>query len=105
MTFTIDTSQANRPISPLIYGLNFPERGDAGRHQGRRWCASGGNRWTAYNWETNASNAGSDYCFENDNYLTSSTTPGAAVLPAVAQAKAAGAAAIVTVPDRRLRRR
>ena len=27
----------------------------------------GGNRWTAYNWETNASNAGSDYLYENDD--------------------------------------
>ena len=41
----------------------------------------GGNRWTAYNWENNASNAGSDYCFQNDNFLSSSNTPGAAVKP------------------------
>ena len=31
----IDTSQANRPISPLIYGLNSPSAAHAGRHQGR----------------------------------------------------------------------
>jgi len=54
------------PISPHIYGAND-------------WCnpadipftssRSGGNRLTAYNWETNASNAGSDYQHNSDNYL------------------------------------
>ena len=29
---------------------------------------------TAYNWENNASNAGSDYMFENDDYLCSTLT-------------------------------
>ena len=40
---------------------------------------AGGNRWTAYNWETNASNAGSDYIYNNDNYLSSSNVPAEAV--------------------------
>lgn len=54
------------PISPYIYGAND-------------WCnpttvpftssRSGGNRLTAYNWENNASNAGSDYQQNSDNYL------------------------------------
>lgn len=60
---------ANAPataISPYIYGAND-------------WCnpadipflssRSGGNRLTAYNWETNASNAGSDYIHNSDNYM------------------------------------
>ncbi len=97
VTLTIDTSQANRPISPLIYGINFPSAATIAATR-TTLIRLGGNRWTAYNWETNASNAGSDYCFENDNYLTSSTTPGAAVKPTVDAATAAGAAAIVTVP-------
>ena len=58
----------------------------------------GGNRWTAYNWETNASNAGSDYCYENDDYLSSSTTPGAAIKPTLTMATNAGATALVTIP-------
>jgi hypothetical protein len=37
---------------------------------------SGGNRLTAYNWENNYSNAGADWYFFNDDYLSSSTTPG-----------------------------
>jgi hypothetical protein len=59
---------------------------------------SGGNRLTAYNWETNASNAGSDWMFQNDNLLGASDTPAKAVTDMIDTAKAAGAAAVVTVP-------
>jgi hypothetical protein len=97
VTLTIDTSQGNHPISPLIYGLNFPDATTLATTRATL-ARLGGNRWTAYNWETNASNAGSDYCYENDNYLSSSTSPGAAVSPTIAQAKAAGATTILTVP-------
>jgi hypothetical protein len=97
VTLTIDTSQANRPISPLIYGMNFPSAAQLAATKATL-VRLGGNRWTAYNWETNASNAGSDYCYENDNYLSSSTTPGAAIKPSLTQAKAAGATALVTIP-------
>src|ERR1700719_4645316 len=70
--FTINAGQNVKGILPWIYGtngttLNSSLTGDR----------LGGNRWTAYNWETNASNAGADYYFENDNYLSSSNTPGA----------------------------
>jgi hypothetical protein len=58
----------------------------------------GGNRWTAYNWETNASNAGADYYFESDNYLSSSSTPGAAILPTLQADGNAHRSLIVTVP-------
>jgi len=58
----------------------------------------GGNRWTAYNWENNASNAGSDYMYQNDTYLGGGTEPGGAVRQRVEQAHAAGMAALVTVP-------
>ncbi len=58
----------------------------------------GGNRFTAYNWENNASNAGSDWCFQNDSYLSSSSTPGAAVKGTIDAANAAGATNLVTIP-------
>jgi hypothetical protein len=57
----------------------------------------GGNRWTAYNWETNASNAGSDYLYENDDYLSSSTVPAEAVRGFIAQDQNNGLASLVTV--------
>jgi hypothetical protein len=53
---------------------------------------------TAYNWENNASNAGTDYLNENDAYLGTSDTPGKAVTDPIAAAHAHDAAEIVTVP-------
>ena len=58
---------------------------------------AGGNRWTAYNWETNASNAGSDYIYNNDNYLSSSNVPAEAVRSFVAGDQGFGLASLVTV--------
>jgi mannan endo-1,4-beta-mannosidase len=54
------------PISPYIYGSNQVLSGD------ENWAAlrQGGNRMTGYNWENNASNAGSDWQHSSDNYLT-----------------------------------
>lgn len=66
------------PISPFIYGAND-------------WCnptdipftssRSGGNRLTAYNWETNASNAGSDYLHNSDNYMVKDFSAGDQKIP------------------------
>ena len=103
VTLSLDTTAGQVPISPLIYGINDDKSVDpnfnavvAETRPGL--IRLGGNRWTAYNWENNDSNAGSDYQYENDDYLSASTTPGAAVLPTVQAAVAAGAAALVTVP-------
>jgi len=94
--FTIDSQSGRNPISPFIYGTNVDDW--AGRSRGLRLGRLGGNRWTAYNWENNASNAGSDYQNQNDGYLGGGDTPGEAVRPQVANAFAAGASMVVTVP-------
>lgn len=53
-------------ISPFIYGANdWCNKSDIPFTSSR----SGGNRLTAYNWESNASNAGSDYLHNSDNYM------------------------------------
>jgi hypothetical protein len=96
VTFTIDSGEARHAISPYIYGAN--QVGWANRSRGLRLGRLGGNRWTAYNWETNASNAGADWQHQNDGYLGGGETPGEAVRPHVAAAHAAGASMIVTVP-------
>ena len=103
LTVRVDTATGHRAISPLIYGLNGDVATDPGlasvvaaTHPGL--LRLGGNRWTAYNWENNASNAGSDWYFENDDYLTPSKAPGAAVASTVKLATANGAAVVVTVP-------
>jgi hypothetical protein len=94
--FTVDSAASRHPISPYIYGMNQPNW--AGRSRGQRLARLGGNRWTAYDWETNASNAGADYRHQNDDYLGGGDVPGEAVRPYVAAAHAAGASMIVTVP-------
>jgi len=60
----IDTEVERKPISPYIYGVNQDHPGET--TTARRL---GGNRTTAYNWENNASNAGSDYIHSSDTYM------------------------------------
>jgi hypothetical protein len=81
-------------ISPYIYGINS----DAGNGSpvGITFDRAGGNRWTAYNWEINASNAGSDYLYENDDYLSSSSTPAQPVTSFIATDQASGLASLIT---------
>ncbi len=77
VTITVNPA-VTHPISPYIYGINF-HSGVTGVPPLLTFDRDGGNRWTAYNWENNASNAGSDYLYESDNYLSSSNVPAEAV--------------------------
>ncbi len=68
------------PISRFIYGLNFAESKTlwgSDVPQGITLNRMGGNRLSAYNWETNASNCGNDCngTFPNDAYLADVGTP------------------------------
>jgi hypothetical protein len=107
---TIDVNTALRaPISRFIYGMNLT--GDTGGPYAGAfpWYGAtppavvpfdrfGGNRFSAYNWENNFSHAGVDYLHQNDEFLSESRTPAAAVTQRVAAARARGAATLVTVP-------
>jgi hypothetical protein len=94
--FEIDSSKSVHPISPYVYGTN---QGDFKTEaKGLTLARVGGNRLTAYNWETNASNAGSDYMYENDSYISSSKVAGEPMRQAVKAASDAGASIIMTVP-------
>ena len=100
-TVTITFTPTNtRPISPWIYGLNLLQ-GDvpnAPTNVNIPFHRMGGNRWTAYNWENNASNAGTDYGpFSNDDYLGGGDVPAEAVRSRIAQDRTNGAATMVTV--------
>jgi fibronectin type 3 domain-containing protein len=95
ITITIDPTKT-KPISPYIYGLNF-YFGETNPPPLLTMDRDGGNRWTAYNWETNASNAGSDFLYESDNFLSSSNVPAEAVRGFIAQDQAADMASLVTV--------
>ena len=108
VTLSVDPA-SRHAISPYIYGVNFlTDDGDAMRSMPPWYGAAvpagvtlsrlGGNRYSAYNWRTNFSNAGADYRHQNDRYLDSTTTPGEAVRRRVAAAAARGAATLVTIP-------
>src|SRR4051812_41137171 len=56
--FDIDLAKEVHSISPFIYGVNSDGMGAT---EGISLRRSGGNRLTGYNWENNASNAGSDW--------------------------------------------
>jgi hypothetical protein len=95
VTITVDPTSA-APISPYIYGINSYS-GISGAPPLLTLDRAGGNRWTAYNWETNASNAGSDYLYENDNYLSASNVPDEAIRSFIANDQSLGMASLVTV--------
>jgi len=80
-TITINISQGRHQISPYIYGSNTDLTGTENFTAKRL----GGNRMTGYNWENNASNAGSDWNQSSDNYMTSvmGIPDGKANIPAI----------------------
>jgi hypothetical protein len=97
VVFTIDASAIRGEISPYIYGANFSDSaafGEVPYPFGR----IGGNRWTAYNWENNASNAGSDWYYHNDSYLGDISEPAGVVINAVGEMFGNGTTALITIP-------
>ncbi len=96
--FTIDAVADRHPIPESVYGVN--DNAIAGSTVHRH----GGNRLTGFNWENNASNAGTDYLNSSDSYLGSnaglgnSQTPGAVLKVWVDADRAAGLKTIMTLP-------
>jgi fibronectin type 3 domain-containing protein len=102
VTVTV-TPSATHAISPYIYGVNsgnmssvYPSGSPSALPGNLTLDRLGGNRLTAYNWETNASNAGSDYLYENDALLSTSAVPAAAVTNFVTADQSGGMASVVT---------
>jgi len=91
VTYNINTDTARTPISKYIYGSNWSGGTDYTIQR------IGGNRCTAYNWENNWSNAGSDWYYENDQYFGTSETPGKAVTDYVDFFNSQNQASIVTL--------
>lgn len=85
----VTPSEGHKPISPYIYGVNS---GVNLRGVAAKSFRLGGNRLTAYNWENNMSNAGSDWYNSSDLYLVQNAeeqfknVPGGAALNAVYEA-------------------
>lgn len=71
INISINTEEEVRKISPYIYGVNYDFLDNEGDiPEVATACRLGGNRFTGYNWENNASNAGNDWMHYSDNYLT-----------------------------------
>jgi len=95
--FAINPAQT-APISPYIYGINGSS---VGNYTNATFDRVGGNRLTAYNWVNNASNAGSDWYFENDDEMDSGpnqNVPGDAMNAPIQSAFANNAGIVLAVP-------
>jgi hypothetical protein len=104
VTFAVDATQAH-PISRFVYGTNvddyiWPPLKNVWTTTAKNLTVgrAGGNSWTAYNWENNATNAGSDYQYANYAYLGGGETSGEAMRMRVDAARKAGASELVTIP-------
>ncbi len=64
VNYQINTDAGHQDISPYVYGVNMMSSCEFST--ARRM---GGNRLTGFNWENNASNAGTDYYNASDNYI------------------------------------
>jgi mannan endo-1,4-beta-mannosidase len=100
LRFEVNPKTVIRTISPYVYGINSQKIEGFGATVRRM----GGNRQSAYNWEINASNAGSDYQYSSDEWACTAmgyrncSTPGAQFLDFVEENRAAGMESIVTIP-------
>lgn len=69
--FTINADKKVSTISPFIYGMNLKKEYTHSPEDFATLVRLGGNRTTGYNWENNASNAGSDWKHSSDNNMPS----------------------------------
>lgn len=94
VTVRVDAAANLRPISPLVYGVNY-----AGKNTVALNCPVnriGGNNTTRYNWRLNADNRGNDWFFQSIG--DDDPTPGGRVDTFVKENRAAGALSMVTIP-------
>lgn len=100
LAFDIDAGKVIRAISPYVYGINSQKEDGVGATVKRM----GGNRQTAYNWENNASNAGSDYHHQSDEWpctvlgYTNCSEPGGQFVSFGKENRQAGIESLATIP-------
>jgi hypothetical protein len=97
---SVDIAVNRKPISPLIYGLNFADEALANELDlpVNRW---GGNATTRYNWQNDTYNTASDWFFQNipnANSNVAALPTGSASDKFVEQNERTGTASILTVP-------
>jgi len=92
VNISVNTSAPGSPISPLIYGMNFPDAHVA-KAAGVTAVRFGGNSTSRYNFKNKVYNTGSDWFFENIP-----AGSGMDLDAFVARARSANDVAIVTLP-------
>jgi PKD repeat protein len=95
VTIAVDANANRRAINPGIYGVAHATTGnllDLNTPLNRY----GGNNTSRYNWQVNGDNRGADWYFESIG--ESSATPGERADTFIANARAGGARAMVTIP-------
>ncbi len=100
VTVTVDPNADRRPISPLIYGVNFGSAAQASRLHWpvRRW---GGNAVTRYSWQDDINNRASDWFFyniENANPNPSELPNNSSSDHFIDETRGAGGEVLLTVP-------
>lgn len=88
MNISVNLSGQAKEISPYIFGINQYDNQDGYKNFTANAIRQGGNRMTAYNWENNASNAGSDWKHSSDDNLSPSDEPADCVQKLSAEAAA-----------------
>lgn len=95
VSVTVNVSSNRRPISPLIYGLNYAGLSDLSALNSPLHRL-GGNNLTRYNWKLNADNKGADWFFQS--IADGDPSPSGRADAFVAGNKAAGTQSMLTIP-------
>lgn len=95
VAIAVDARENRRPISPLIYGVAHATSAELAELNAPLHRL-GGNHTSRYNWQQNAYNRGMDWYFESVG--EPGPVAGDSADAFIAQSRAAGAQALVTVP-------
>jgi Glycoside hydrolase family 44 len=98
VTVAVDPNADRRPVSPMVYGVNFGSLAQTNRLHWpvRRW---GGNSVTRYSWELDTHNTASDWFFFNIVDGTSTTLPNGSTADVfMSETRNAGGQVLLTVP-------
>jgi hypothetical protein len=95
VTVNVDASANRRPINPNVYGVAHATAADL-TDLNVPLNRNGGNNTTRYNWQLNADNRGNDWYFES--IADTSAVVGERGDTFIANARAAGAQAMLTIP-------
>ena len=97
VTVTVNTLANRHPISPYIYGANFPPSQEYIALAGVTLSRWGGNNSSRYNWKLNVTNLDNDWYFENYAWGNGGIEdPGSSSF--ISSAVAAGGSPIMTIP-------